>query len=102
MPADQLKQPNLASTTEGETTLMKTLLKQRPKKVSHLLQDNLPATSRFYFDSLTTLSYKPVINLATVYLTMTIFFFICEYVLVFLHTGVVFPHIKVTPSVAVL
>uniref|UniRef100_A0A3P8QBB2 5-aminolevulinate synthase, non-specific, mitochondrial n=1 Tax=Astatotilapia calliptera TaxID=8154 RepID=A0A3P8QBB2_ASTCA len=35
-----------------ETTLMKTLLKQRPKKVSHLLQDNLPArTARFQYDA---------------------------------------------------
>ncbi|CAI5687639.1 unnamed protein product [Oreochromis niloticus] len=52
VPADQLKQPNLASTTEGETTLMKTLLKQRPKKVSHLLQDNLPGrTARFQYDA---------------------------------------------------
>uniref|UniRef100_A0A668RN46 5-aminolevulinate synthase n=1 Tax=Oreochromis aureus TaxID=47969 RepID=A0A668RN46_OREAU len=49
--ADQLKQPNLASTTEGETTLMRTLLKQRPKKVSHLLQDNLPGRSTFYYDA---------------------------------------------------
>lgn len=103
VPADQLKQPNLASTTEGETTLMKTLLKQRPKKVSHLLQDNLPGRSRFYVDSFITLSCKPVINLDTVCLTMTIFsFFSCKYVLVFLHTGVVFPHVKVAPSVAVL
>lgn len=52
VPADQLKQPNLASIAEGETTLMKTLLKQRPKKVSHLLQDNLPGrTARFHYDA---------------------------------------------------
>ncbi|XP_030585944.1 5-aminolevulinate synthase, non-specific, mitochondrial isoform X2 [Archocentrus centrarchus] len=49
--AAQLKQQSLASNTEGETTLMKTLLKQRPKKVSHLLQDNLPARmARFQYD----------------------------------------------------
>ncbi|XP_049588728.1 5-aminolevulinate synthase, non-specific, mitochondrial isoform X1 [Syngnathus scovelli] len=47
---DQLKQPSLASTSES---LMKTLLKQRPKMVSHLLQDNLPSScklSRFHYD----------------------------------------------------
>ncbi|XP_077430243.1 5-aminolevulinate synthase, non-specific, mitochondrial [Vanacampus margaritifer] len=45
---DQLKKPSLASTSES---LMKTLLKQRPKMVSHLLQDNLPSSlSRFHYD----------------------------------------------------
>ncbi|XP_077385246.1 5-aminolevulinate synthase, non-specific, mitochondrial [Festucalex cinctus] len=45
---DQLKKPTLASTSES---LMKTLLKQRPKMVSHLLQDNLPSSlSRFHYD----------------------------------------------------
>ncbi|XP_040889870.1 5-aminolevulinate synthase, nonspecific, mitochondrial isoform X1 [Toxotes jaculatrix] len=51
----QLKKPSLASTTKGSeedsTNLMKTLLKQRPKRVSHLLQDNLPGSmSRFHYD----------------------------------------------------
>ncbi|XP_054641729.1 5-aminolevulinate synthase, nonspecific, mitochondrial [Dunckerocampus dactyliophorus] len=45
---DQLKKPSLASTSEG---LMRSLLKQRPKMVSHLLQDNLPSSSsRFHYD----------------------------------------------------
>ncbi|XP_061794302.1 5-aminolevulinate synthase, non-specific, mitochondrial [Nerophis lumbriciformis] len=45
---DQLKKPSMTSTSEG---LMKTLLKQRPKMVSHLLQDNLPSSSsRFHYD----------------------------------------------------
>nr|XP_057910835.1 5-aminolevulinate synthase, nonspecific, mitochondrial [Doryrhamphus excisus]XP_057910836.1 5-aminolevulinate synthase, nonspecific, mitochondrial [Doryrhamphus excisus] len=45
---DQLKKPSLASTSEG---LMRSLLKQRPKMVSHLLQDNLPSSSsRFQYD----------------------------------------------------
>ncbi|KAM7006776.1 5-aminolevulinate synthase, non-specific, mitochondrial [Tautogolabrus adspersus] len=35
-----------------QTNLMKTLLKQQPKRVSHLLQDNLPGSmSRFQYDS---------------------------------------------------
>ncbi|XP_018543693.1 5-aminolevulinate synthase, nonspecific, mitochondrial [Lates calcarifer] len=51
----QLKKPSSASTTEGSggepANLMKTLLKQRPKMVSHLLQDNLPGSmSRFHYD----------------------------------------------------
>ncbi|CAL9703944.1 unnamed protein product [Knipowitschia caucasica] len=33
---------------EGQMNLMKTLLTQRPKKVSHLLQDNLPASPIHY------------------------------------------------------
>ncbi|XP_061743948.1 5-aminolevulinate synthase, nonspecific, mitochondrial [Nerophis ophidion] len=45
---DQLKKPSMTSTSE---CLMKTLLKQRPKMVSHLLQDNLPSSSsRFHYD----------------------------------------------------
>ncbi|KAM4588291.1 5-aminolevulinate synthase, non-specific, mitochondrial [Odontesthes bonariensis] len=49
----QLKQPSLASNTKGgdQTNLIKTLLKQRPKRVTHLLQDNLPGRmSRFQYD----------------------------------------------------
>ncbi|XP_022047975.2 5-aminolevulinate synthase, nonspecific, mitochondrial [Acanthochromis polyacanthus] len=49
----QLKQQSLASATKGEepTSLLKTLLKQRPKRVTHLLQDNLPGKmSRFHYD----------------------------------------------------
>ncbi|KAM4582480.1 5-aminolevulinate synthase, non-specific, mitochondrial [Fundulus diaphanus] len=49
----QLKQPSLASTSKvGEqSSLMKTLLKQRPKGVTHLLQDNLLGRmSRFKYD----------------------------------------------------
>ncbi|KAK2915237.1 5-aminolevulinate synthase, nonspecific, mitochondrial isoform X1 [Channa argus] len=51
----QLKKPTLATTTMGnereETNLMKTLMKQRPKRVSHLLQDSLPGRmSRFHYD----------------------------------------------------
>ncbi|XP_034388742.1 5-aminolevulinate synthase, nonspecific, mitochondrial [Cyclopterus lumpus] len=50
----QLK-PSLASTIKGsggeKTNLLKTLLKQRPKSVSHLLQDNLPGSlSRYQYD----------------------------------------------------
>ncbi|XP_068568430.1 5-aminolevulinate synthase, non-specific, mitochondrial [Cebidichthys violaceus] len=50
----QLK-PSLASTIKGiggeKTNLMKTLLKQRPKSVSHLLQDNMPGSlSRYQYD----------------------------------------------------
>ncbi|XP_019952425.1 5-aminolevulinate synthase, non-specific, mitochondrial [Paralichthys olivaceus] len=50
-----LKKPSLASTMQGTggepTDIMKTLLKQRPKRVSHLLQDNLPGSlSRFHYD----------------------------------------------------
>ncbi|KAK2861916.1 hypothetical protein Q5P01_001449 [Channa striata] len=51
----QLEKPTLATATMGNesepTNLMKTLLKQRPKRVSHLLQDNLPGRmSRFHYD----------------------------------------------------
>ncbi|KAM6947589.1 5-aminolevulinate synthase, non-specific, mitochondrial [Lycodopsis pacificus] len=50
----QLK-PSLASTIKGsgleKTNLMKDLLKQRPKSVSHLLQDNMPGSlSRYQYD----------------------------------------------------
>ncbi|XP_061689541.1 5-aminolevulinate synthase, nonspecific, mitochondrial [Syngnathoides biaculeatus] len=45
---EQLTKPSLGITSES---LMKTLLKQRPKMVSHLLQDNLPSRlSRFHYD----------------------------------------------------
>ncbi|XP_041836480.1 5-aminolevulinate synthase, nonspecific, mitochondrial [Melanotaenia boesemani] len=53
-PAQLKQQPALASTSkvQGQTNLMKTLLKQRPKRVTHLLQDNLPGSmSRFQYDS---------------------------------------------------
>ncbi|XP_047439731.1 5-aminolevulinate synthase, nonspecific, mitochondrial [Mugil cephalus] len=49
----QLNQTSLAGTTKAvePTNLMKSLLKQRPKRVTHLLQDNLPGTmSRFHYD----------------------------------------------------
>ncbi|KAF6738751.1 5-aminolevulinate synthase, nonspecific, mitochondrial [Oryzias melastigma] len=49
----QLKETRLASTKIGgeQSNLMKTLLKQRPKRVSHLLQDNMPGRmSRFQYD----------------------------------------------------
>uniref|UniRef100_A0A1A8HKG2 5-aminolevulinate synthase n=1 Tax=Nothobranchius korthausae TaxID=1143690 RepID=A0A1A8HKG2_9TELE len=49
----QVKQPSLASTNKAEEqrNLMKTLLKQRPKRVTHLLQDNLfGRMSRFEYD----------------------------------------------------
>uniref|UniRef100_A0AAQ5XH60 5-aminolevulinate synthase n=1 Tax=Amphiprion ocellaris TaxID=80972 RepID=A0AAQ5XH60_AMPOC len=49
----QLKQQSLPIATKGEepTNLMKTLLKQRPKRVTHLLQDNLLGKmSRFHYD----------------------------------------------------
>ncbi|XP_013859574.1 5-aminolevulinate synthase, non-specific, mitochondrial [Austrofundulus limnaeus] len=49
----QLKQPSLANTAKkGEQgNLFKTLLKQRPKRVTHLLQDNLlNRMSRFQYD----------------------------------------------------
>ncbi|XP_047203747.1 5-aminolevulinate synthase, nonspecific, mitochondrial [Girardinichthys multiradiatus] len=49
----QLKQPSLARTSKvGEqSNLMKNLLKQRPKRVTHLLQDNLLGRmSRFQYD----------------------------------------------------
>lgn len=53
----QLKKPSLASTSIGSeqepANLMRTLLKQRPKMVSHLLQDNLPGNSTFYFHVVT-------------------------------------------------
>ncbi|XP_075966926.1 5-aminolevulinate synthase, non-specific, mitochondrial isoform X1 [Anarhichas minor] len=50
----QLK-PSLASTIKGsgeeKANLMKDLLKQRPKSVSHLLQDNMPGSlSRYQYD----------------------------------------------------
>uniref|UniRef100_A0A3Q3M704 5-aminolevulinate synthase n=1 Tax=Mastacembelus armatus TaxID=205130 RepID=A0A3Q3M704_9TELE len=52
---DQVKKPSLANTIKGsggeQVNLMKTLLKQRPKSVSHLLKDNLPGSlSRFHYD----------------------------------------------------
>ncbi|KAF0034484.1 hypothetical protein F2P81_012242 [Scophthalmus maximus] len=52
---DQLKKPSLASTIMGvggePMDLLKTLLKQRPKRVSHLLQDNLPGSMPgFHYD----------------------------------------------------
>lgn len=47
----QLKKPsmenNMKECGDEQTNLMKTLLKQRPKRVSHLLQDNLPNSSTF-------------------------------------------------------
>uniref|UniRef100_A0A8C8A0I5 5-aminolevulinate synthase n=1 Tax=Oryzias sinensis TaxID=183150 RepID=A0A8C8A0I5_9TELE len=49
----QLKETSLASNNKAEeqSNLMKTLLKQRPKRVSHLLQDNMPGRmSRFQYD----------------------------------------------------
>lgn len=51
----QLKKPSLASASKGSgrepANLMRTLLKQRPKMVSHLLQDNLQGNmSRFHYD----------------------------------------------------
>uniref|UniRef100_A0A3P8S922 5-aminolevulinate synthase n=1 Tax=Amphiprion percula TaxID=161767 RepID=A0A3P8S922_AMPPE len=49
----QLKQQSLPIATKGEepTNLMKNLLKQRPKRVTHLLQDNLLGKmSRFHYD----------------------------------------------------
>ncbi|XP_069547014.1 5-aminolevulinate synthase, non-specific, mitochondrial [Brachyistius frenatus] len=49
----QLKQPSLVTTIKGgeQTNLMKTLLKQQPRRVTHLLQDNLPGKmSRFHYD----------------------------------------------------
>lgn len=51
----QLKKPSLASTIEesggSQTNIIKTLLKQRPKRVSHLLQDNLAGSlSGFQYD----------------------------------------------------
>ncbi|XP_054472778.1 5-aminolevulinate synthase, nonspecific, mitochondrial [Anoplopoma fimbria] len=49
------KEVSLASTIKGsgaeKTNLMKTLLKQRPKSVSHLLQDNMPGRmARYQYD----------------------------------------------------
>ncbi|XP_049894568.1 5-aminolevulinate synthase, nonspecific, mitochondrial [Epinephelus moara] len=51
----QLDKPSLVSTIKrsggDQANLMKTLLKQRPKNVSHLLQDNLPGSlSRYQYD----------------------------------------------------
>uniref|UniRef100_A0A1A8J0Z8 5-aminolevulinate synthase n=1 Tax=Nothobranchius kuhntae TaxID=321403 RepID=A0A1A8J0Z8_NOTKU len=49
----QVKQPSLTSTSNAgeQRNLMKTLLKQRPKRVTHLLQDNLfGRMSRFEYD----------------------------------------------------
>ncbi|KAF7668400.1 hypothetical protein LDENG_00011130 [Lucifuga dentata] len=51
----EMKQSSLASTTkvtgDEQTSLMKSLLKQRPKKVSHMLHDNLPTSfSNFRYD----------------------------------------------------
>ncbi|CAK6952636.1 -aminolevulinate synthase%2C nonspecific, mitochondrial [Scomber scombrus] len=51
----QLKKPSMASTIKesggSQTNIIKTLLKQRPQRVSHLLQDNLTGTmSRFEYD----------------------------------------------------
>ncbi|KAM4613488.1 5-aminolevulinate synthase, non-specific, mitochondrial [Polymixia lowei] len=51
----QLNQPSLANTTNvgggDRANLMKSLLKQRPKRVSHLLQHNLPSSfSNFQYD----------------------------------------------------
>ena len=47
----QLKKPSTDSNMKGsgdeQTNLMMALLKQRPKRVSHLLQDNLPDSSMF-------------------------------------------------------
>ncbi|XP_077459573.1 5-aminolevulinate synthase, non-specific, mitochondrial [Stigmatopora argus] len=46
--SEQLQKPSSANRSES---LMKTLLKQRPKMVSHLLQDNLPTNlSHFHYD----------------------------------------------------
>ncbi|KAF3856121.1 hypothetical protein F7725_016844 [Dissostichus mawsoni] len=43
--AAQLNKPSLTSTIKGSGDLMKTLLKQRPKGVSHLLQENLAGSN---------------------------------------------------------
>lgn len=53
--SSQMKKPSMATAIKGSggepTNLMKTLLKQQPKRVSHLLQDNLPGSlSRFHYD----------------------------------------------------
>lgn len=37
-----------AGSGDKDTTLIKALLNQRPKRVSHLLKDNLPGNSKFY------------------------------------------------------
>ncbi|XP_075997311.1 5-aminolevulinate synthase, non-specific, mitochondrial [Genypterus blacodes] len=52
VPAAQMKQASMAKVTGGEeATLFKSLLKQRPKRVSHLLHDNLPTSfSNFHYD----------------------------------------------------
>ncbi|XP_034022058.1 5-aminolevulinate synthase, nonspecific, mitochondrial isoform X1 [Thalassophryne amazonica] len=52
-PPAQLEQLSLIGKTMGEEgRLMKSLLKQRPKRVSHLLQDNLPGSfTRFHYDN---------------------------------------------------
>ncbi|KAM9408841.1 5-aminolevulinate synthase, non-specific, mitochondrial [Pholidichthys leucotaenia] len=51
VPSAQVKQPSV--TEDGmESNLIKTLLKQRPKRVTHLLQDNLSSKlSRFNYDN---------------------------------------------------
>lgn len=51
-----LKQPSFTSVTKAangeDSSLMTKLLRQRPKRVSHLLQDNLPSTlSNFQYDT---------------------------------------------------
>lgn len=56
----QLK-PSFASNIKGsgeeKTNLMTTLLKQRPKGISHLLQDNLPGSCKFYLDAIAIYLY---------------------------------------------
>lgn len=53
-----------AGNGDKETNLMKVLLNQRPKKVSHLLKDNLPGNSEFHLctDSLVTGLFKDMRN----------------------------------------
>ncbi|KAM6979753.1 5-aminolevulinate synthase, non-specific, mitochondrial-like [Aplochiton taeniatus] len=51
----QLNEASMVSTTKtsgdvDRTNLIRSLLKQRPKRVSHLLKDNLPSLSNFHYD----------------------------------------------------
>lgn len=60
----QLEAPPLVGSLKvnerEQSNLMKTLLKQRPTRVSHLLQDNLPGSSKFNFNKDIDSIAKPV------------------------------------------
>ncbi|XP_062315333.1 5-aminolevulinate synthase, non-specific, mitochondrial-like [Osmerus eperlanus] len=46
----KLNKPLVITSKDRETNLMRNLLKQRPTRVSHLLQENMPSVANFHYD----------------------------------------------------